>query len=525
MDEAVPAAELPCAKRDSTWRRVRFRIVDSKGRGVEGARLALYQGLSFFEIASVTSAVTGPSGEVELVVPARDLIVSVTRRRFARLLERFDLVTPKAGILKLSLEKGRSLKGKVTGEEGGPLAGATVAVLSHIQRYFLRRSAASSLVTLLIRGGQRMYSLDLLEAGLAEQTRALTDSEGRFILSGLPAPLFEDDRLLERGQMYISAPGHYPRVLSMSGCRSGALAVRLTRARHGIRGAVLSDTGEPLPGCYIFAASARAHVPEGFELYRTKDESGEDVPVSRPWFTGPTGPDGTYFLPSPPGEDELKYVVCIKPGWIPSVIRDVSVRGTGENGFEIHLRKGGAISVVVTAAGKKVPARIRAGRSNVPTVLEGFFDMTLGTKGPQGLAVTGVGRPPFYLRVDSAGHAPHVEWVRDSRATVRVRLSPGRTVGGRITDKDTGEGLAGAEVRATLIADTVDLGNPDFIAHRSTFTGPDGRFELKQVPADFPLGRIRVFWMGEPVGERELPRGVSIIDIPVRVDRAREGGQ
>jgi hypothetical protein len=519
----VPARPIPEAEGPvkAAARAVRFRAVDTEEEPVAGVRIEVFHGKSFYEIVRIAAGSTGQTGEVRLAAVPCDVIVSATGRGFARNLQRLDGVPSGGEPLVLVMEKGRNLHGRTVDPSGVPVAGARVRVLSQIQRHFLRGSAHSPLVAKLLLESHGMYALGLLEAGLLEYAGARSDGEGRFVLEDLPAGWFGETVLGEDRVVHVQGEGRYPRVFRMKGIEVQGFEIVLEPMKASLRGAVIDEKGEPLPGCFVLAASYNRGEEDGLTLYKTVGPEGEPLRVSRPWLSGPTGADGRFLLTVPPGEAALKYVLCLCPGRVPVLLHDVEVGRYEGTDLEFRLSPGGDIRGEVWAEGKKVrPLGIRAGRVDPATVIESWFDMTVGGADEGGFRVWGMGNHDVYVRVDTEEHAPAfriLRWGGDpDRPRIRVAVRRGRTIQGRVFDRESGAGIAGAEVRAVLKAEGVVLGNPDFLVERRVFTGEGGRFALNRLPADLESGRIQVFIKGELRSSRSLPALGMPIEIGLR---------
>jgi protocatechuate 3,4-dioxygenase beta subunit len=364
--------------------------------------------LGVFTLTSV------PSGEHRLVAEARgygakSVEALVTGR--ARQEDLGDVV----------LETGLAISGRVQGESGSPIPGATVHAFPSFQ-------------SAMMAVRDRLFEAE-------------TDGEGRFVLAGL-----------SEGVYNVSASaagfGYSKPVVAESGAANVAIALE---PAGSIRGTVVDPDGRALSS---FRAMARSSEARGFGRMSVQDAEG-------------------VFVLEDVGEGEYAVEIA-SADFMPEVVS--SVRVTAGNVSElgtIKLRRGGRIEgTVLNGSGEPVPG------ATVQAMSPGqrIYDSGDKSASSDRLGRFQIGGLPDGKVIVVAHHPSYAETRLDdvavdsaSPSEIRVILRRGGAVEGYVRVRD-GADVAGWTIQATFRnASTWDAPR--------TQTSEDGYFRIERLPA------------------------------------------
>ncbi len=337
--------------------------------------------------------------------------------------------------LDLVLEEGGTVSGRVTGPDGGPVAGAVVSA----------------------QPGGRGDALEVLGAAAFGGSPVLTAADGAFLLRGV-AP---SERTVLRATAEGFLGGSSSRFRVSAGGAAEGIEIRLARG-GSIEGRVTSLDGAPVPGAAV-RASGR---PEG----RVGPDS---VPMPGGGSaSGFTGADGTFRLQ---GIGAGTYTLRVDAeGFLQASRRDVSVGEGAAANADFALEAGRVLAGVVRDAGGRPVQGARVTLRPAPgfTPAEGtprYFNASSDGSGafrfsslPEGtwtLTAAADGQPQVTLPSVASGGAP-----------LEVRFEASLVIAGRIAGPG-GEPVAGALVRANPEGGGGGGG--------SARSGPDGSFHIK----------------------------------------------
>jgi uncharacterized GH25 family protein len=290
-----------------------------------------------------------------------------------------------------------------------------------------------------------------------DSAQGRSDAEGRFTLKGLKAGRFS---------VNVSKSGFEPQNLQLEVPGKETLFTLVRAGR--IAGNVQAKGRESLPGFQIMATR--------------RDASGGISSRSQSYQPDPTGKfeievgQGTYVL------------WAMVPGFAPSRSAEVAVKsGERVEGVVIDLVPGATIRGSVTAAGTGEPIS-GASISMTPSrddLMNFDWGLPGATSQPDGsFVLEGVPEGTITLTATHAQYAqatvPGISVRAGGTAAARIELSAGGRIRGVVTSG--GQPLSGARVNAWKSDGLTYVG-------KDAVTGPDGRFEIKPLPAgDYMLG-------------------------------------
>ncbi len=446
--------------------RLRGRVVDPAGRGVEGARLsvraadsgqATVQRPGSLWFAAATSG-TGGGFQLDALPPESRLALAVFAEGFLHELVGWTTGS-EAEELTVELRRGSRLRGLVVGPAGRPVAGAVVEL------------AGSG------PGGP-------LVSAATWSRRAVTDADGRFELRDLPP-----------GDYAIhahAAAGASDPVRRRFAAAEAALEVVLElRVKAAVAGWVLDPQGAPVEGARVFA------MPEG------------DAAAGRSWAMdrrlAQTGASGRFEIGGlEAGRARLRAShESFEPTSIEVELAEAAPR-TVELRFVRRIdpqRRALVTGRVVDGAGLPVSgARLRLGRREVRSGPAGEVELTVP-----------VGSHPLSCR--HAGYAPYfggpLAVGEEGVSDLIVELSAGATIAGRVSGLDFAD-LARLEV--------VAWGEHDQLYGSVSF---DGALRIPRVPPGEWTVRAR---LGNPTRSASAAVSVARGDSEAWVELTFESG-
>ena len=230
-------------------------VQDEQGRGLAGARVVVRSGSSPYGLATriVTTDAQGRfrctalvTGMLESVAAIADGYVTVTNGITER-----ELLPGATAEVTIRMTRGGRVEGRVTGPDGGAVAGARVQV-----------------------------SVEHAREGLESQVRGITDADGRYVLS----PVAHGE-----GTVEVTAPGLYQPTTSRGWYVLGSddpravVDIRLAAGR-AVRGRVVDTSGQPVAGAEVRIRSwsrVEGRVYEAPEMTTQRSERRRRVRVSR----------------------------------------------------------------------------------------------------------------------------------------------------------------------------------------------------------------------------------------------------
>jgi protocatechuate 3,4-dioxygenase beta subunit len=360
-------------------------VVDPEGRPVAGATIEPSPGPK--QPASTRwsppSVFSGRDGRFVLtgLIPRGTYEVNVISEGFARTTVTARTAEPGKAIpeVRVVLDPGRVLSGRVVDEEGRPIAGAELA----------------------------------LSMELWDRRRASSDETGRFVFKGLNPGIFS---LLAKGKGHPQV--HLPAVEIPTERKATDVGDVVLPDEVAIEGRVTDSRGRPLEG-----AEVKTHRSPG-PLHRR--ELGRR-PVFQIFPSATTGPDGTFRLGELKAGDALDLTVQ-HPDHVPA--RLPGVKAPTAEPLRIELRRGRSLSGrVVGPEGEPVagatlsPSRGSMSRGN--TDPEGAFRMSGIEPGSIDLGVAAKGYRPKVLEgivIPEERDPENLEIVLDRSVSVEVRV-------------------------------------------------------------------------------------------------------
>jgi protocatechuate 3,4-dioxygenase beta subunit len=442
-------------------------LTDARGKPVEKAWVSLHPS-NFEDFAAladhfVRSPSTGPDGRFRIENLPRGLRVDVEVQHSELLpAEVSGVEVPTAQPLRIRLESARSLAGRVVGERGEPVVGASVRC---------------SETTVLPDGSQQTRS--------REEVR--TDAEGRFVLSRVSPG---------KADLQASAPGYRSREVSQVQVpedRETEPVEIVLEAGTSLEGRVLDSEGRP-----VRHARVQASVPGGKRF-----GFGEMADV-----------EGRYeIVDLEPGPCEIEILLFERGGTTRIPVEILP----GRNRLDLRLPAGVEVSGrAVDSQGEPVPG---VNVSLEPLLQEGT---TLGQQGMSSadgsFVLADVTDGKYRLIAARSGFGPvaHPGEIRVDGAPVagiELRLSPGAVIRGRIL------GLPPEEVRSVEVhAVSEELGLPLMAtvspgpAYRIADVSPGEWHVVAQIAQGFTAeGKVEVAaGVEEVVFDLELPAGFTV---------------
>ncbi len=431
-DDGRPGPTLPLEPAAA----IEGKVVDPDGEPVPGAALELEvrrpeSGRMRIEIgrqALTPRAVSGPGGAFRLgpVDPGESYVVKVLAAGFApgeAAVGGLEPYRTRSG-LRIELDRGRGVTGRVVDSSGGPLREAEVALTLH-------RPQAG-------RGMLRMTQPDSAPA----EHRATTDGEGRFHVGGLRAGKYD---------LAVRRTGFAPHRLQALG-----VGIEGPEGAPTDLGEIRLDPGERLQGL----VTDRGGLPlEGVEVFVAAGGPTMAMAMAGPHESGPepdavTGPDGWFSVEDLAAASGLT-LRCQRSGFVPASVKGVALPRAEP--LQVTLDAASDVSgVVVSEDGEPVAgARVLLRRTqtlemagNVMAFVmvvdeasdaEGRFRFVDQEPGTVALSAVASG----YQEVELANvELPKGEDVAD----LTLRLPAGAIVHGRVLAPD-GRPAIGAEVR------------------------------------------------------------------------------
>jgi protocatechuate 3,4-dioxygenase beta subunit len=362
-------------------------VVDPQGRPLEGAHVAV-QPTDFLSMPAFSlreePAKTGPDGRFAISGLREGRRIDLQAWKEGYLQGAAVVVdVPPPGPVRIVLEPGARIAGRVVTEDGKPIAGAGVYA-SHGE------------------GG--------LGRGRGRMGAGRTDEMGRFELGGL-----EPGRLVLRAV----APGYLAaeaRVEAVAGEEAPEVRIVLRRGAV-VTGRVLGPDGAPVPGADV----------------RVLQTSREDVLFAMARESARTDAEGRYRLE---GVEEGRRSIVASHESFQRAVKDLDVQA-GENRLDLQLGQGQAVAGrIVDPAGRPVPgARVvlstqgfgygGEGMAEAASEEDGSFRFPSVASGTYGLSASKEGYAP--------GALPDPIQVGGAPVTgLEVRLATGGTIRGRI---------------------------------------------------------------------------------------------
>jgi len=412
-------------------------------------------------------AATDAAGRFEVPsLPPGGLDLLVRKSGFAPVLVRAVPVPRGEGPFDLGtiiLEPSVEIRGKVTGRDGKPVAGAEIHATRDLRRV---RAAAEN-------------------GALERKPETVTDAEGRFAVPDL--------RRGDRLDLWVRARGFLPaEVEGVPAPNAKPVAVVLDPAAR-VTGRVVDAEGLPVAGAGLNLSTETAGEERG--LLRQARRS--DVPAT-------SDEDGRFaFEDVRPGRAEL---LATAAGFQPAELKDLDVpAGRGLENLKVVMERGAVIEGrVLTSAGEPVgDARILCGPSAAVSDADGVYRLEGVPPGPQTLQGHHQDFPPAERKIE-------VEPVFNQADLV---FEAGHEVSGRVIDRD-GKAVEGARVSLYLEENPRD---------RDTLSGADGSFLLAHM-AD---GDWSIRAEKEGYATAELPGAAKVAGAPVRDVEVRltQGGK
>ncbi|HEX6862144.1 MAG TPA: carboxypeptidase-like regulatory domain-containing protein, partial [Thermoanaerobaculia bacterium] len=401
-------------------------------------------------------AATDAAGRFEApALPPGGLDLLVRKSGFAPVLVRAVQVPRGEGPFDLGtiiLEPSVEIRGKVTGRDGKPVAGAEV----HATRELRRVKAAAE------------------NGALERKPEAVTDAEGRFAVNDL--------RRGDRLDLWVRARGFLPaEVEGVAAPNAKQVAVVLDPATR-VSGRVLDAAGLPVAGAGLNLSTETVAEEKGLlrqarreDTAATSDEEGR--------FT---------FEDVRPGRAELQATAA---GFQPAEPQDLEVpAGKGLENLKVVMERGAVVEGrVLTTAGEPVgDARVLCGPSSGVSDADGVYRLEGVPPGPQTVQAHHQDFPPAERKIEVEPVSNQLDMVFES----------GHEVSGRVVDRE-GKAVEGA--RVSLYKEE----NP---RDRDTLTGADGSFVLAHL-AD---GDWSVRAEKDGYATAELPRAAKVAGAPVR---------
>jgi hypothetical protein len=417
---AAPAANA--TSRPSPAQRLRGRVVDEEGDGVEGAHVVAVPDGPTFAVVQETS--TDALGSFALAGVASQTLRLVAEQG-DKLVVSAPLAVPASGALEglvLTLARGRTLRGHVRDEDGAPVAEAafTVDALP-----WPGRSAAS-------------------------------DPEGAFELARVPA---DAPALVVTARGFVTARVPLP---SRAGDGPETFTITLQRAPE-LRGSVVDPEGRPVASALVLACDGK--------------DGGRAVTDEAGAFRLPASSEGCQvvaqhdeFAPSEPAvaRAERGFVLRLGAGGaIAGVVVDEA--GAPVPAFDLGVES-------FTPATGEHSFSIRSGPSRPFQDPAGAFALDRLAPGSYVLTATTDGKPPARsASVDVTPGRP--------TAGVRIVMAAGGTVEGRVFDEAKHAPVAGARVAFDALTSTRPDGGPSTATDaEGTFrleNAPAGPFSLR----------------------------------------------
>jgi protocatechuate 3,4-dioxygenase beta subunit len=412
--------------------------------------------------------------------------------------------------------------GRVVGPDGGPVAGAPVAVLVHLYR----RS--------LLPDGTRFT------AGLGATTEVWglgkADADGRFRLTG---PAYSPARPSVAASLVGSAPGYGIALVELDHAAPRQdVEIKLGRERV-VRGRLIDLQGQPAPG-----ATVRAVWPS--------------PAFARDWFDRPLD-ELLPFWPAPATTDDKGRFLLRGLG-----PEKVTLEARGGRfapqylGAETASPEGGGAVTLSLVAARKLQGRVTYADSRAPAagvrlvVLSGDSPFGTGYKKVEGrtdarglfsLSVY----PGEFLRVlvrppDGSAYRTVnqvVSWAQVARAGISLAMPRGALVRGKVTESPSGRPVAGARVQYRPRQNHNPHYRPEVTAGdleenlATAISGPGGEFRLAVPPGPghlLVLGptldyvHVATSWgeleYGKPGGTRWYPDALVALDLKPGVEGA-----
>jgi RNA polymerase sigma factor (sigma-70 family) len=437
--------------------------------------------------ADLPSAESGEDGAYRVGVPGPgEYRVLADDSRFVAAAAGPVEVTPDGDAeLEIRLERGHALRGRVVGAGGEPVAGAIVRASPSARRALSPEDRYDALVSSWERG--------LLPAVEPETTSA---PDGTFRLGGLAC---EPHDLLAWRSGYRSGRLHDLAPVADAGSPAddppagGARALVVLEPGLAVSGRVVGPDGAPIAGAtvrmepvarsaarpYAVGEALHPHVPAGLESLLVKPDP---PPVT-------TGAEGRFVIDQ---LDQGAYRLEAAASGHPPLVREIELSAhpldLGVLELAIARRIGGVVldpdGAPVADALVWIEAPVRRG---IPAWGGRFFaaGAAVETRSDhagrfvlEGLADGAV----HGVRAMSARHLGGIApAVAAGREDVSVRLGRGKSVEGVVTDKLSGEPVAGAILAATDGIQGVDL------PEKTVVSGADGGFVLSGLPDRFGL--------------------------------------
>ncbi|HWM93453.1 MAG TPA: carboxypeptidase-like regulatory domain-containing protein [Thermoanaerobaculia bacterium] len=403
-------------------------------------------------------AATNTSGRFEVpALPPGTLDLLVRKSGFAPVLVRAVPVPRGEGPLDLGtviLEPGAEIRGRVTGRDGKPVAGAEVHATRDARR-----------VRLAAENGT-----------LQRKPEAVTDAEGHFKVPDL--------RRGDRLDLWVQArgflPGEVEGVPAPTPPNTKTVAVVLDPAAR-VAGRAVDGEGLPVAGAELSLSTER-----------TGEERGLIRQAGRSEGAAVSDEDGRFtFEGVRPGRAEIRASAA---GLQPAVLKDLEVSAKGLDNVKVVMERGAVVEGrVLTSAGDPVgDARVTCGSAASVSDADGVYRLEGVTLGRQTVRGHHQDFPPVERKIEVDPVSNQLDLV----------FQAGNEVSGRVVDRD-GKGIEGARV---------SLYQEDNPRERDTLTAADGSFVLAHV-ADAQWS-VRAEMEGHATAE--LPGAVRMAGAPIR---------
>lgn len=361
-------------------------VVDEEGAPVQGVKV-----VGAVSLKGGDDGTTGPDGRFTLSVGTGPVRFTAQHAGFR---DHASTPTAPASGVRIVLQRGLQLRGRVLDEAGTPVKGARVMALAPG------------------KGGEDEKDLERVTESGPGGTFHLGGLEpGAFLLAALVEEEEGGQRAMRMGATRVVLPF------------DGELTVRL-KAGASIRGVVVDQHGQPAPGIELMAmleGVSGGPAPPVDEMVALL-ESGAPFGQAR------TGEEGRFEIRN------------LRPGRF-----ELSVRGAGFEPLETQTRSGEKELRLVVRRFPRLSGRV-LGADGQPLTRFSVRGMPIE-------AIDGRFQEPLAGRKEITIRAPdHVEWRRTITGTDEdldlgdVRLGRGTTVTGRVVDAATGAALPGALV-------------------------------------------------------------------------------